>query len=96
MWLLIAMQKQFSRSYRIMHTLNKGTMSVSMLQFQLGTFKMLPTSEAVAIAPPFSYREKLSQKPHFWPIVLGNIFVSSRDFWRVFGKKVKDKQGLVD
>jgi hypothetical protein len=51
--------------------------------------------EAVTIAPPFSYREKLPQKPHFWPILLGNNFVSSRDFWRVFDKKVKDKQGLV-
>ena len=33
---------------------------------------------AVTIAPPLSYREKLSQKPHFWPIVFEKIISKTR------------------
>ena len=64
------------------------------------------TYGAVTIAPPLSYRENYLKNRTFGQWYLRklsqkhaknrNIFVSSRDFWRVFGKKVKDKQGLVD
>ena len=52
-------------------TLEGGEMRLAHVQF----------AEAVTIAPPFSYRENFPLKPHFWPILLGNNFVSSRDFW---------------
>ncbi len=73
-------------------TLSSKSFSIGPLLLQiltsLPTFHKIIQNNDISLLlgePPFSYRENFPLKPHYWPILLGNNFVSSRDFWHSEG-----------